>query len=306
MKRDNFLIVFIFAIGFCSGVSAQGAGNKNSLLVKKTGKSTLVVDPTFGARVISLKYNDIEFLYGGYNNPESSGSTFWPAPQKIWEWPPIDTLDSKLYSMEMDGKTQKFISMPSRKSGFQFYKTFKVNPTDSSFVMEYTIKNISNSVKDVGCWEVSRVFPGGVTFFPAAPDSAILKQSKLPGVTLINGIVYFNYDYNQITENTKLFAMGSEGWYAHVKNGIAFIKTFEDLPSNVIAPQQAEIEIYANGNPRYVELENHGRYATLKPNETVKYNVKWYLRTVPKQLQQTEQRTDLVNWVRKQIVHNVK
>jgi hypothetical protein len=178
-------------------------------------------------------------------------------------------------------------------------KSFNVNESDSSFTLSYSIKNISATIKNVGCWEVSRVFPGGITFFPASPDSGIMTHSTLPGVTKRNNIIWFDYDFTKIIKKTKLYAMGSEGWVAHIKDGIAFIKSFEDLPSSAIAPQQGEIEIYANDNPRYVELENHGRYASLNPGESVTYQVKWYLRTVPENLQKNDQQNELINWVRK-------
>jgi hypothetical protein len=298
----NFRILLwigvLFFITGCKTIPANRSSKQSALFVLKTGNAEMITDPNFGARIISLKYNNAELLYGGYADHESSGSTLWPAPQSNWQWPPIDTLDYKPYIVREKNKVKTFVSMPSYKTGFQMSKSFKVNTKDSSFTLTYSIKNISGTIKKVGCWEVSRLFPGGVTFFPAAPDSGILARSTLPGVTIENNLIWFKYDFNQIISKTKLYAMGSEGWVAHIKDGIAFIKSFEDLPSSAIAPQQGEIEIYANGNPRYVELENHGKYAILYPEESVTYQVKWYLRTVPENLLNINQQTKLINWVR--------
>jgi hypothetical protein len=82
---------------------------------------------------------------------------------------------------------------------------------------------------------------------------------------------------------------------------MVFIKTFEDISTPEIAKEQGEIEIYANGDQLYTELENHGKHEKLKPNQSLIYQVKWYLRTLPSNLDKSEGSIELVHFIQKQI-----
>jgi hypothetical protein len=270
------------------------APHENSL---RAGKTILFVDPAVGARIVSLKYGDYELLTPESVFPENFGSTLWTAPQSDWGWPPFDTLDNKPYKRISSEKGIHLVSGECLKSGFQMEKHFDVIEADSSILINYSIKNITNLPRSVGPWEVTRVAPGGISFFPADADSAIMERSNLPGVSVSNGIVWFDYDFDKITFHSKLFAMGSGGWQATMNHGLVFIKVFGDRPSSAIAPGQGEIEIYANGEQKYIEVENHGDYRLLQPGESVKYTVRWMVRTVPVELQKTENRVGLVEWV---------
>ena len=42
-----------------------------------------------------------------WENPNDFGSTFWPAPQSEWNWPPIATYDSKPYTAVVQGNSVK-------------------------------------------------------------------------------------------------------------------------------------------------------------------------------------------------------
>ena len=296
-----YFILTLFAYVCSTPIGVQKDINQLKYIVLHISNAELIINQNLGARVTSLKYNGIELLTGPEVNKENYGSTLWTAPQSNWGWPPYDTLDCKPYFLSENPEKIILSSLPSKKSGFQMTKTFLANSKDSSFIIIYSIKNSSKTVKSVGPWEVTRVFPGGYCFFPAASDSNIMKESGLPGVTLKDGIIWFDYDFAKIKDDSKLFAMASEGWLAHVNHGIIFIKVFEDLPTKSIAPGQGEIEIYADGEKKYVELENHGEYKFLTPGDSVVYLVKWMLRTLPANLNNSLKRVELVKWIRRQV-----
>ena len=67
---------------------------------------------------------------------------------------------------------------------------------------------------------------------------------------------------------------------AYLKDGLLFVKTFPDTNISELAPGQGEVEIFAQKDGLYIELENHGPYTTLKPGEHLTYREKWFLREV--------------------------
>lgn len=300
--KTYFLPILIAAVLFasCSGKKIKPYYIEQAKISNlKLVKTTMLIDQNYGARIISLRYHGKEILVSPKMNVQAFGSTLWVDPQSTWKWPPYGVLDCDPYSLSMNGTQIQFLSEPDKKSGFQIGKYFRIGKEDTTFKITYYIKNISDDIKSAGPWEVTRVPAGGLTFYPAATDSAIMKLSDLPGVEIKNGIVWYNYNPALITKNCKLFGMGQEGWLAHLKDSVIFIKAFKDLNMYDIAPGQGEIEIYANGAKDYLELENHGEHVELTPGDSVTYDVKWIIKTVPKNIDKSAGSTDLVYWVRK-------
>jgi len=87
-------------------------------------------------------------------------------------------------------------------------------------------------------WEVTRVFPRGLTFFPTGPRTMPSNGGTIP-ITTAAGITWFTYDAARITSDSKIFADAAEGWLAHADQGAVFIKKFADLPSAQIALAKA-------------------------------------------------------------------
>ncbi|MDF1547068.1 MAG: DUF4380 domain-containing protein [Bacteroidales bacterium] len=299
------ILIIISIILSCSNFGyAQKQGNQNSdknLVVIKVQNSELSINPEVGARIVSLKYLGKELLSSQAVHSENFGSTLWTDPQSDWGWPPYDTLDALPYQIRKRKNEWNFTSKKDKRSGFQILKKIKPSQKDSSFNITYFIKNISNSKKSVGAWEVTRVLPGGLSLFPSAPDSSIMADSNLPGVKKIGQIIWFVYDFEKIKSHAKLFAMGSEGWMAHVVDDIAFIKTFDDVPTPEIVNGQGEIEIYVNGERKYTEIENHSSHKILKPGETLSYKVKWLVRKLPSNINKFEGSIQLVEFIKSQL-----
>ncbi len=304
-KPIQFIFLSIICIALVSGSAwAQAGKNIHQFVLPDT---ELAVDQDFGARIVSLTFKGQQILIGKDVHPENFGSTLWTDPQSAWGWPPYETLDIKPYSLKIKNGAYQFQSEPDAKSGLQMIKTIRVSEQDSCFRIRYQIKNSSKTNQSVGAWEVTRVFPGGLCLFPAASDSSILQSSNLPGTKLENGIIWFNYDFQKIKSHAKLFAMGSEGWFAYVAGKVIFIKTFEDIPASQVAKGHGEIEIYANGERKYSELENHGKHEFLKPGQTLTYQVNWYLRALPENLAGHDvESACLVSFIRKNIKPQTK
>lgn len=205
------------------------------------------------------------------------GSTFWPAPQSLWNWPPPVILDKGHYQLgEIDGDLQ-LISPVCPETGLQFYKTARLHIDRLS--MEYCIANRNSVSVQCAPWEVTRL-AGGITFYrsPQAP----LARSSGP-TRYIDGCVWHDYQPHRQIAHEKIFGNGSEGWVANANNGLLLIKRFEPLILASVAPDEAEIEIYAHAaaGVSYIEMEQQGPYKSLAPGERIRWCVDWYLAALP-------------------------
>lgn len=256
-----------------------------------------------GGRIVSFRYMTNEIVTQASEH-ENFGSTLWLGPQSNWGWPPYQTLDEEKYHAICNSDSITLISEPDTISGFQVTKRIKSDRERNCFVITYLIKNISTVTKQTDAWEVTRVPSGGLSFFPEG-EIANLPKSNLKGVTHSQGYYWFQCGQDKFAGGQKLFASASGGWLAHVHQTLLFIKKFKDISSDLLAPQQGEVEIYAHGDRSYIELENHSRYETLLPGKTLKYEVEWYLIPLSSSIKAETGNLELVDFV-SQIVNNPK
>jgi len=251
-----------------------------------------------GGRIVSYKYDGKEMLTQSIEH-ENFGSTLWTAPQRDWGWPPSDVLDNQNYRIEKNGKGLRMISKPDQKSGFQFDKSWEVNENQSIHI-KYVIRNISNSTKSIGAWDVTRVPCGGLVFFPDGGVAKVPDSSLKPDFQK-DGINWIQVDKKPIPENHKLFSSAIEGWVAYALNGLLFIKQFPDTKPEKYSPEQGEVEIYVNKDKSYIEIENQGDNQQLLPGESLSYDENWYLISIPEKMNIISGNNELPQLVRQQI-----
>lgn len=243
------------------------------------GDNTLSVSSRQGGRILSFTRNGREILLPFSVHKENYGATLWPSPQSEWGWPPYPVLDSEAYEGGMNPKGSLILmSRPDTASGFRFQKKFTPCRTDTSFLLEYTIVNVSPNEKKVAAWDVCRT-KGGVSFFPVG-ENVDLPGSTLKNASVSEGILWYRFNKDSIPEPQKLFSTAQGGWLAHLMGDLLFIKNFPDTKVSDLPPGQGEVEIFAQKGGSYIELENHGPYTVLKPGEHLTYTEKWYLRKV--------------------------
>ena len=300
MSRILYLVFFFFII-ISTAISAKKSlfvqNMSNHIFRIQSGKTEIEISQR-GGRIVSYKFEGKEMLTQSTEH-ENYGSTFWTAPQRDWGWPPSDVLDNQNYKVEKYGKGLKMISKPDQKSGFQFEKSWKVNENKSIHI-EYVIRNISNSTKSIGAWEVTRVPCGGIVFFPdggvgKVPDSSLKRDIQKEGINWIM------IDRKPIPEHHKLFSTASEGWVAYALNNLMLIKQFPDTRPENYSPEQGEVEIYVNKDKSYIELENQGGNQQLLPGESLSYDENWYLISIPEDLNIISGNSELPQLVRRQI-----
>ena len=120
-----------------------------------------------GGKILSFRYGDREML-SQLPWPNAYGSTFWTSPQKEWYWPPVPEYDRLPYSVKQRKASLVMTSQVPRTHQYRITKDFSVDPTDTAFVVSYTITNMSPLERQVAPWEITRVVnDGGCIFFDA-------------------------------------------------------------------------------------------------------------------------------------------
>ena len=256
------------------------------------------VDASFGGHISAFEIDGINILYPSQNAADYLwGSTLWPSPQSVWGWPPSTILDSEAYVAEIAGNKIRMISAKDNSSKLVFEKIFYANPADTSVTIDYIIKNEGTSNYQVAAWEVSRVYSGGLTFFPMGEGNV---TGSFAGQTIeMNEIIWYEHESNDPAAN-KFFSDGADGWLAHItENNVLFIKQWEDVAYTGKAPGEAEIELWYQGNDSYIELENQSSYESIPVGGSLNYSLKWFLRELPGSSDISVGNMDLVGRVEK-------
>ena len=247
-----------------------------SKLVSLLNENTkIVVDVDLGGRITEFSLNGKNALA---EQGIQVGSTFWPSPQSTWDWPPLTALDSDAYQLESESDScVQMISSVCESTQLQLRKI--ISKTGRGFDVTYELINRSRKPVKYAPWEISRVY-GGLTLFESSQP--ILDNSNLT-VDHIQDHYWFDYVPAGLENNLKLFANHSEGWIANVFNGLLYLKTFPKIDQDLIAPNEAEVEVYAHGDPdnAYIEIEQQGAYVEIQAGSSIKWTVGWSLYSLP-------------------------
>jgi hypothetical protein len=258
------------------------------------GNTNFSVDGTQGARITEFSIDGTNVLTGSTVNAQFWGSTFWTAPQGDWwtgmvptNYAPIDYAPYMMSvgadsSVDAVGGTATFAT-PMKEVAVS--KTFAADPTTSSVDITYTMTNKGTASIKIGHWEVTRVFPGGLTFYPggaAAPMSyGPITLSKMGG--------YLWFDESKFPTGTAGKTWGDvptgSSWIAHVvpdpAGPLVLIRTFPDIPAGSAGAGDGAVEIFVGAVPNYEEIELHNSLLTLTAGESAPWKVRWYLRRMP-------------------------
>jgi len=263
-----------------SSVAWTKNGSKYALTF---GTAYLEVDAANGARISALRLagehgRDLVADSATTGEADNWGSTFWPSPQS-WPWPPTDAgsinaINTLPYDAVNDALTLTLKSQVNATAPMvSVSKKFSVDTGKNALVIDYTMSNGGSQPVTVAPWEITRVPPGGLTFYGS---SSAPVASSLPLMPTQNaaGATWTQHDPTDTTEY-KLFADG-QGWLAHAAGTLLLIKSFPDISAAQSATGEAEIEIYSA--PKYVEIEQQGAVQTLGVGEALHWTVRWYVR----------------------------
>ena len=236
------------------------------------------VDARTGGRVTALRVGGRNLLTGPEIDAGNFGSTFWTSPQSAWGWPPVPEVDHHEYRASIEDSAIVMRSARSASLGVEIEKQFRADRARGALLFEYRIHNLGALPIQTAPWQITRVGPGGLTFYPSGEGA--FPPSNL-GVQDALGATWYDYDKASITEHQKHFADGREGWLAHVDRDALLVKTFPAVPRAAHAPGEAQIEIYASPAHTYVEVEAQGAYETVEPGGALTWQVVWLARRLP-------------------------
>jgi len=236
------------------------------------------VEARTGGRVTALRLGGRNLLTGPEIDAGNFGSTFWTSPQSAWGWPPVPEVDHHEYRAAIEDSAIVMRSAPSASLGVEIEKRFAADRARGAVLFEYRIHNLGALPIQTAPWQITRVGPGGLTFYPSGEGA--FPPSNL-GVQDALGATWYDYDRASITEHQKHFADGREGWLAHVDGNALLVKTFPAVPRAAHAPGEAQIEIYASPAHTYVEVEAQGAYETVEPGGALTWQVVWLARRLP-------------------------
>jgi hypothetical protein len=263
------------------------------------------VVPALGGRIASFSRAGRELLVGPEVNQDNWGSTYWTSPQSAWGWPPVAALDSAPYEVLAD-QPLRLRSPPALVGGTQVVLEKGIRPSAAGGIeLEYALRNVGATPIDVAGWEISRVASGGLTWFETG-ESALTPIAPHDELVVVRKLGHTFFDHTSFTagRSAKLHADGRSGFLAHLTPADAagerllWLKLFEDTRPAEQAPGEGEIEIFANEDGRYVEVEVQGRYATLEPGATSVFRVEWRVGPVPRGLDVSVGSRELVEFAR--------
>jgi hypothetical protein len=294
------------------------------------GPVSVVVGPTRGARIRSLKYDGTEMLFqDSSGSPSSHGSSFWPSPQAHWTatcrnannngcWQPPTAFDgSGAASVYTGGLTNDsgvtYTGSQDTYTTLRLRKTLWADLKDTSIAIRYHLINGGSAKIAFAGWEVTRMTTGGLTFWAKSLEDTI-RGNGTSGTALINmitdtlGVKWHKYDSTvSLSAGTPKFWDGtSEGWYAHVdKSRLLYIKKFQDAPASKKAPvSENQIEYYTNNNTRsMIEMELQSAFDSIAVGDSMTWDVKWYVRRLPDSIPVTRN-ASLLALVRKTVAGN--
>lgn len=266
------------------GVTLVEPIERDGAYVFEFGSVLFKIAPEDGARITEFSYAGEDVLSSV--DASNWGSTFWTSPQAEWttSWPPEEIINDSTYTASLDGTTVTLTNQPSTLGGTTITITKVITPNlvVGAIDIVYTITNAGTAAVSVAPWEISRVEPGGLTYYPLGDEGPLASPGNNDLTTVTEGgINWFDesaqiYDAGTNSGNHKIHADGAEGWLAHATSGgIIFLKTFSDIASSTTAPDHGEIELYSSGT--YVEVENQGAYVSLAGGESLSYAVRWAL-----------------------------
>lgn len=263
----------------CAGYVLEFVDGSNA-----TTEMTLVAKD--GGHIISYALDGVNIIVDTPVGPSQvDGSTFWISPQSTWGWPPPASFDSVTFKAEVDkvAGAVTFIGPVDRGLQTQLQKRFYLDLERGAIMLKYSILNMGTMPQSFAPWEITRLWPGGLTFYPTGPGEVESGQFRPLPVEQSLGTTWFAHNSSELIlgGGFKHIAYGRQGWLAHAlaEEGLIFLKQFEEVSFGAAAPGEAPIEIFALDS--YEELEVQGAYTEVPPSGRLDWTVSWMLHRIP-------------------------
>jgi hypothetical protein len=266
---------------------------RGELDVLEFGGLSFAVNPSKGARITSFKLDGDELLTDTTAHPNYYGSTLWTSPASDWVVPgtfvPPAIVDSDPYTTTVspDGVITA-TSAPSTANNKRFVvtKVFHADLAKNAIVIEYKITNMGAAMFRLSHWEVTRVFPNGLMFFPSGTTTKLDFLMQAVQIRQAGGYTWYDNSTHMMGRGESKGGADSPGGFIaevapHTKGDLLFIKAFKPITIAAEPTGHYPIEFYCNDPHTYVELEDHSSFDQIAPGATYTQTVTWYLRRLP-------------------------
>lgn len=297
------LCTLILLASFSGLSNAAGEVFRVNSISLESGNVCLQVDPTRGARISSLKFNEKELLFSASQaqaNNNNWGSTFWLSPQSLWGWPPVAAHDSEPYAVL--SFTDRSVTLQSQAgSGAQITKHIVLSDQPNNRIdLRYTLL-AEKDFPEVAAWEITRVPLDGLAFFPVSGEFIEVPMGNMDYTLDRENIVWQTFTPAAGLPEGKLIAHGREGWLAWVSQGLLYIKRYAPMSRQDIATGEGDIEIYVSDKLPYAELEVQSAARSLKKGERLQWQVNWFIMPLPEHVEPVSGNPKLLALVREQL-----
>ncbi len=269
------------------------------------GDVSFQVDPAVGARITTLALAGNNLLTGTAVNATNWGSTFWTSPQSAWKpsnWPPPAAIDNLPYPGGPNGTHLILNGQVSPEMGISVSKDFSADANSGWITLTYTIQNPSGADFNGAPWQVTRLLPGAVVFFPSG--ASMTPGPLAASISTSLGLTWVNTGVNPASAG-KAYGDGAEGWIGcATQSGVLFLQKFEDVaPADQAPSPEGEIEVYSGAGLGYFELEVQGPYRpTIPAGGSRAWTVSWRVVRLPAGLSPAVGNQGLVDFARQQLL----
>jgi hypothetical protein len=166
MINPFLLVALIFMVAHCTAQRKQPVPTRtNGIYSIKIGDQELQADPGTGGRIVAIMLNGHNFLTGKEINRKVLGLYVMAQSPEGMGHRPAGAGQHGLCGV-CRKNILKMVSRKDPRIGLVFTKEISGNIRDSSFTIRYSITNKSDTIKKIAPWEVTRVHPNGLAFYP--------------------------------------------------------------------------------------------------------------------------------------------
>jgi hypothetical protein len=252
-----------------------------------------------GGRITDFSIDGNSIIISSSTVEKGYGSIFWTSPQTAWNWPPPASINTDPFTALVNEEEHSItLTSGTVTVGGQSIivtKKFSADLVNKGIVLDYSITNQDMAVFSAAPWEITRVYPQGLSLFKMGEGEITSGTMSPIPYTNINGVIFADNSEIAISGDYKLFSDGSAGWLAHTDGALVFIKSFSDTPLVNAATGESEIELYTNTD--YEEVEVQGAYEAIQPGMSSNWTVNWYLRPLPADAEAEAGNSNLVSFI---------
>ncbi len=215
------------------------------------------------------------------------GDKLWPAPQKVWGWPPDPVMDSGTQKVTITAdKKLRIEGQVSPKHHLSFVRTITLEAQGTGVTFDNTLVNHDKKPGQWAVWQVTQVNAPDRLRMPLYTKGSFKKGYYVfQGSAPVKEKMQILTDEIQLTrDSVKSAKIGGDsplGWLSADKGAIRFEVSTKRIAGKTYPDDGCSLEIYTNPDPLpYVELELLSPLTTIKPGQTLSMTTRWSLKKI--------------------------